>query len=94
MTETWATPPVESSRGRIVQSAMVRKSCIDNESEVNPTMRISPSIDDCGPRIGWPAVLGRLLTYGGKFFRDDLTGDVDVCVPVEFYPYDRKSVGR
>ena len=59
MTATCATPPVESRRGRIVQSASVRKSCNEVLSAVKPIIIISPSIDDCGPKVGCPAVAGR-----------------------------------
>ena len=54
-----ATPPVESRRGRMVQSAMVRKSSIEVESAVRPTISISPKMDDCGPSVGLPTLAGK-----------------------------------
>ena len=60
MTATWATPPVDNSRGRIVQSAIVLKSSNEVESAVRPTIIISPRIEDCGPSVGFPTFAGRL----------------------------------
>ena len=51
----------------MVQSAIVRSSCIDKESEVSPTMSISPSIDDWGPRVGCPAVVGSCSPMEASF---------------------------
>ena len=58
MTDTCATPPVESSRGRIVQSANVRSSCREVVSDCNPTMSTSPRIEDWGPSVGSPTLSG------------------------------------
>ena len=57
-TATCATPPVERSLGRMVQSAMVLRSSMDVESAVMPTMRSSPRMEDCGPRVGLPTLSG------------------------------------
>ena len=59
MTVACATPCVESSRGRIVQSASVRSSSSDVVSDVSDTIIISPSMDDCGPSVGRPTVSGK-----------------------------------
>ena len=45
-------------RGRMVQSAMVRRSRSDVESEVRATNINSPRIDDCGPSVGLPIPAG------------------------------------
>ena len=58
MTATCATPPMESSRGRIVQSAKVRRSNMEVLSDVRLTIITSPKIDDCGPKVGRRTVLG------------------------------------
>ena len=52
--ERLVTFPVERSRGRMVQSAMVRTSSKEVVSEVNPIIIISPKIEDCGPIVGRP----------------------------------------
>ena len=59
ITATCATPPVDNKRGRIVQSAIVRKSCKEVLSAVNPKIIISPKMEDCGPRVGCPTLLGK-----------------------------------
>ena len=67
MTVTCATPPVESSRGRMFQSAMVRSSCSEVLSEVRPTIISSPRIDDCGPRVGFPTLSGSVALTAANF---------------------------
>ena len=66
-TATCATPPVARRRGRMVQSAIVRKSLSDVVSAVRATNISSPRIDDCGPIVGWPAVAGRLPVIVDSF---------------------------
>ena len=66
-TATCDTPPVDISRGRPVQSANVRKSVIDVLSAVRPTMRTSPKIDDCGPKVGCPTLSGRVSFTAASF---------------------------
>ena len=67
ITVTWATPPVERSRGLITQSAKVRKSCKDVESDVMPSIMTSPNIEDCGPRVGVPTFAGKLSLITANF---------------------------
>ncbi len=59
MTATCETPATESKRGRRVQSASVRSSSSEvSPVEVRPIIIISPRMEDCGPRVGCPAVGG------------------------------------
>ena len=67
MTVTCATPPMERRRGRMVQSASVRKSRIEVESAVRPIIIISPRMDDCGPSVGVPTPWGRLSPTTASF---------------------------
>ncbi len=66
MTDTWDTPPIASRRGRIVRSAMVRRSLIEVESAVRPIIIISPRIDDCGPIVGVLTPVGRRSATSGR----------------------------
>ena len=71
MTVTWATPPVESSRGRIVQSASVRSSSSEVLSEVRPIIISSPRMDDCGPSVGVPTLFGS-VSFSAASFSDTI----------------------
>ena len=66
-TDTWATPPIDSSLGLMVQSAKVRRSNIEVLSAVRPTISTSPSIDDCGPSVGVPTLSGSSLAIADSF---------------------------
>ena len=59
ITATCATPPVESRRGRMTQSAIVRRSCIEVVSAVRPIIISSPRMEACGPSVGLPTPEGR-----------------------------------
>ena len=67
ITETCATPDMESSRGRIVQSASVRRSRSDVLSEVRPTIISSPRMEDWGPSTGVPTPGGSVPESAASF---------------------------
>ena len=67
MTVTCATPPVESSRGRMVQSARVRSEPSEVVSAVRPMNMTSPMMLDCGPRVGCPTPSGRASPMVANF---------------------------
>ena len=67
---------VESNRGRMVQSAIVRKSIwvvgairepLLLSSTVSPIIIISPKMEDCGPSVGFPTFSGRLSLTTANF---------------------------